>query len=322
MADILSDISQDPDITLHLLGNYIGSAYSPQVEVTETDTGHEVAITYDDATDGITTKTFSVEDGDAAEGASGGASVDLTGYLKSADAEATYAPKSHKHAMADVTGLQAALDAKASTGTAITAVTVSTLDAGADATAALAAGTDGQTLALGIPRGAQGVQGPKGDTGERGPQGEKGDTGATGATGPQGPKGDTGATGPKGDKGDTGARGVQGEVGPQGPKGDRGETGATGPKGDSYVLTDADKAEIVNSVVETIGTATTGAAGLMSAADKSKLDGIDATKLAAKATTLGGYGITDAYTQAQADAAIASAIDSKLAALDATASAY
>ena len=64
MADILSDISQDPDVTLHLLGNYIGSAYSPQVEVTETDTGHEVAITYDDATDGITTKTFSVEDGD------------------------------------------------------------------------------------------------------------------------------------------------------------------------------------------------------------------------------------------------------------------
>lgn len=60
-----------------------------------------------------------------AEGAGGGASVDLTGYLytkaevderltgylKSADAEATYAPKSHKHAMADVTGLQAALDA-------------------------------------------------------------------------------------------------------------------------------------------------------------------------------------------------------------------
>lgn len=64
MADILTDISQDPDITLNILGNYIGSAYSPQVEVTETDTGHEVAITYDDATDGITTKTFSVEDGD------------------------------------------------------------------------------------------------------------------------------------------------------------------------------------------------------------------------------------------------------------------
>ena len=50
----------------------------------------------------------------------GGASVDLVGYLKRADAEATYAPKSHKHAMADVTGLQAALDAKASTDTATT----------------------------------------------------------------------------------------------------------------------------------------------------------------------------------------------------------
>lgn len=49
---------------------------------------------------------------DAAERAEAAAkSVDLTGYLKSADAEATYAPKSHKHAMADVTGLQAALDA-------------------------------------------------------------------------------------------------------------------------------------------------------------------------------------------------------------------
>lgn len=41
----------------------------------------------------------------------GGAPVDLIGYLKSEDAKATYAPKSHKHAMADVTGLQAALDA-------------------------------------------------------------------------------------------------------------------------------------------------------------------------------------------------------------------
>lgn len=56
----------------------------------------------------------------ATGGGASGASVDLIGYLKRADAEATYAPKSHKHAMADVTGLQAALDAKASTGTATT----------------------------------------------------------------------------------------------------------------------------------------------------------------------------------------------------------
>jgi len=45
------------------------------------------------------------------QGGGGGTSVDLTGYLKSADAEATYAPKSHKHVIADVDGLQAALDA-------------------------------------------------------------------------------------------------------------------------------------------------------------------------------------------------------------------
>ena len=50
------------------------------------------------------------------------------------------------------------------------------------------------------------------------------------------------------------------------------------------------------------------------------------TKFATKAEVderLNGYiKSADAYTKAQADAAIASAIDSKLAALDATASAY
>lgn len=44
------------------------------------------------------------------------------GYLKRADAEATYAHKSHKHAMADVTGLQAALDAMASTASDVSAL--------------------------------------------------------------------------------------------------------------------------------------------------------------------------------------------------------
>ncbi len=59
--------------------------------------------------------------------------------------------------------------------------------------------------------------------------GAKGDTGATGA---QGPKGDTGATGPKGD------------TGAQGPKGD---------KGDPYTLSEADKAAITASVIESLG---------------------------------------------------------------------
>ena len=56
-------------LELTLGDSYIGSAYSPQVEVTDTDTGHEVAITYEDAETGITTKTFGVADG--ADGATG-----------------------------------------------------------------------------------------------------------------------------------------------------------------------------------------------------------------------------------------------------------
>lgn len=88
-------------------------------------------------------------------------------------------------------------------GTSITAVEVTTLEAGADATASI----DDSTLKLGIPRGDTGAQGQKGDTGA---------AGAAGATGAQGPKGETGATGPKGDKGDPGATGAQGPAGAAG----------------------------------------------------------------------------------------------------------
>ena len=106
--------------------------------------------------------------------------------------------------------------------------------------------------------GAQGPQGPKGDTGAQGPKGDTGATGAQGpagttptigsngnwylgssdtgkpsrgATGPQGPKGNTGAQGPQGPKGDTGAQGATGSRGPQGPQGEKGDTGATGARG-------------------------------------------------------------------------------------------
>ena len=65
--------------------------------------------------------------------------------------------------------------------------------------------------------GAQGIQGPKGDTGAQGPQGEKGETGA------QGEKGEKGDTGLQGEAGPQGETGPQGEIGPQGPQG---ETGA------------------------------------------------------------------------------------------------
>ena len=63
-------------------------------------------------------------------------------------------------------------------------------------------------------------------------------------------KGDTG------EKGDTGAQGIQGEKGVQGEKGDKGDkgdTGAAGKDGSDYVLTEADKAEIVAMVIESLG---------------------------------------------------------------------
>ena len=44
---------------------YVGSAYSPQIEVADTPEGHTVAITYKDAVAGVTTITFDVPDGAA-----------------------------------------------------------------------------------------------------------------------------------------------------------------------------------------------------------------------------------------------------------------
>ncbi|MSD84473.1 collagen-like protein (plasmid) [Lactobacillus curvatus] len=106
-----------------------------------------------------------------------------------------------------------------------------------------------------------------------------GGTGGTGAKGDKGDKGDTGlstyqiavqdgfkgteaqwlaslkgATGPAGPKGDTGA------VGPTGPVGPKGATGPQGPAGSTAIATQT-------------------ANGLMSAADKKKLDGMAIIKL-------------------------------------------
>ena len=76
--------------------------------------------------------------------------------------------------------------------------------------------------------------------GPRGIQGEKGDPGEPGPQGPAGPQGE------KGEKGDPGAQGIQGIQGVQGP---------AGADGKDYVLTNADKQEIVSEVLAALPTA-------------------------------------------------------------------
>lgn len=105
----------------------------------------------------------------------------------------------------------------------LTIGTVTTGESGEQASASLSGSGLQHKLNLTLPRGPQGVQGPKGDTG---PQGARGDTGPQGPTGPEGMKGDTGAAGAQGPQGDRGPQGIQG---PKGDKGDPGESGVTTP---------------------------------------------------------------------------------------------
>lgn len=79
-----------------------------------------------------------------------------------------------------------------------------------------------------------------------GPQGPRG------VQGEQGPAGADGAQGPKGEPGADGAQGPKGETGPQGPRGEKGDTGAAGPQGPAYTLTEDDKAELVNAVIDAL----------------------------------------------------------------------
>lgn len=153
-----------------------------------------------------------------------------------------------------------------------------------------ATGAKGDQGANGAP-GTQGVQGTqglagaagaKGDTGLQGPKGDSGSAGANGtngAQGIQGVKGDTGTQGIQGIqgiKGDTGAAGATGTAGSTGAKGDTGAQGATG-------LTGATGTAGTNGTngtnATTTSNATTSVAGLMSAADKTKLDGLPAARV-------------------------------------------
>ena len=103
-------------------------------------------------------------------------------------------------------------------GSPVTGARAVTLEAGSEATATL----DGTTLVVGVPKGAQG---PAGVRGEAGP------AGTPGPAGPAGPKGEDGKEGPRGAEGKQGPVGAAGLPGPKGDKGNPGPTGPAGPAG-------------------------------------------------------------------------------------------
>ncbi len=117
--------------------------------------------------------------------------------------------------------------------------------------------------------------------GTKGDKGDKGDPGLPGAAGPQG------EPGPQGERGLQGPEGPQGPAGPQGEKGDPGEPGPQGPVGPQGPQGETPDISGFATKEEVAG----------------KAD---------KATTLAGYGIGDAYTKSEVDAAIASAITTTL----------
>lgn len=184
-----------------------------------------------------TTKTTS---NGTAEGGGGhaylaGKGLKLANYTFSAEVDSEALAAVEAKAEKAATDASSSLQTWAQAGIAMGEV--STLAEGAKATASLSGEGLKKTLSLGIPRGATGVQGPKGETGaagERGPQGlqgPQGDVGPQGEIGPQGPKGATGATGPQGPMGKQGPTGPTGPAGLQGPQGIQGPKGDTGPQG-------------------------------------------------------------------------------------------
>ena len=103
--------------------------------------------------------------------------------------------------------------------------------------------TDGTTYTTASIRGAQGEQGIQGIQGVQGDKGDKGDTG------------ETGATGAKGDTGDAGFSPVatvtkSGTVATITITDASGTTTATVTDGSDYVLTAADKQEIIDAVLD------------------------------------------------------------------------
>lgn len=165
-------------------------------------------------------------------------------------------------------------------------ITVGSTTTGAPGTQAQVTNTGTENAAIFNFTIPQGEQGPKGDTGPQGEQGVKGDTGPQGTPGPQG---DPGPEGPQGPQGEPGPQGDPGEQGPQGPAGTAagfgtptatvddttgtpavqitasgpdtakifnfdfsGLKGAKGDTGPAYTLTETDKQEIVQDVLDAL----------------------------------------------------------------------
>lgn len=78
---------------------------------------------------------------------------------------------------------------------------VTTLEAGSDATVTNTGDAENAVFNFGIPKGDKGDQGEQGERGEQGPQGVKGDTGEQGPQGERGPQGIQGPQGPRGNDG-------------------------------------------------------------------------------------------------------------------------
>lgn len=146
-SNVLIDITEEPDITLNIVGNYIGSAYSPQVAVEDIDGGHRLTVTYDDAEEGITSKSFDVMNGEKGE----------TGDVGPTGPQGPQGTKGDK-------GDTGAQGPKGDTGPQ---------------------GPQGPQGEKG-QKGDTGETGPKGDKGDTGATGPQGETGPTGPQGPAG----------------------------------------------------------------------------------------------------------------------------------------
>ena len=226
-VDAHDDIDVDVGDIISARDNAHGKTVSATVVKKIVQVSHGVATYRYEVGSETTTKNSAsaITDGGGGHAYFAGKGLKLENYTFSAEVDAESLKAVEAKADKAVTDASNSLQTWAQADIAMGEV--STLTEGSKATASLSGEGLVKTLSLGIPRGATGIQGPRGERGPRGEIGPQGEKGATGATGPQGPKGATGIQGPKGERG---PQGIQGETGPRGPQGVQ---GAQGPKGDT-----------------------------------------------------------------------------------------